>query len=91
MKNEQLFIKFLERKKIEYLENEPLKNHTNFKIGGNAKVLCFPSNKHQLILILKFVKKNYIDYYILGAGTNVLCSDSGFDGVIVKLSKNFKY
>ena len=90
MKNSELLVKFLKHKKIEYLQDEPLKNHTNFKIGGDAKFVCFPSSQREFIKLVKFVQNNDIDFYVLGAGTNVLCSDNVFDGVIIKLSKNLK-
>lgn len=69
----------------EVLYDEPMKNHTSFKVGGNAKVLVKPNDEKSLVEILKLVKENNINYYILGNSTNVIVKDDGFDGVIIKL------
>ncbi len=69
----------------EVLYDEPMKNHTSFKVGGNAKVLVKPNDESSLVEILKLVKENNINYYILGNSTNVIVKDDGFDGVIIKL------
>ncbi|MGI5949141.1 UDP-N-acetylmuramate dehydrogenase [Peptoniphilus sp.] len=65
--------------------DEPMKNHTSFKVGGNAKILVRPNDEDALIEILKLVKENNINYYILGNLTNVIVKDNGFNGVIIKL------
>lgn len=65
--------------------DEPMKNHTSFKVGGNAKILVRPNDEAALIEILKLVKENNINYYILGNLTNVIVKDDGFNGVIIKL------
>lgn len=69
----------------EVLYDEPMKNHTSFKVGGNAKILVKPNDEKSLVEILKLVKENNINYYILGNSTNVIVKDDGFDGVIIKL------
>lgn len=68
--------------------NEPLKNHTSIKIGGEAKLLVMPKTKKQVIDCINFFEKVGMKYFVLGNGTNVLCSDNGFDGAVIKLSKN---
>lgn len=65
--------------------DEPMKNHTSFKVGGNAKILVRPNDEEALIEILKLVKENNINYYILGNLTNVIVKDNGFNGVLIKL------
>ena len=59
-----------------------------FNIGGKAKVFFKPENLKDLI---KFVKKiqNKEKIFILGAGSNTLMTDKVFDGVVIKLGKNF--
>ena len=65
-----------------------LKKTNWFNIGGNAKAYFKPDNLRDLINFLKkFGKKEKI--FVLGAGSNVLINDQGFDGVVVKLGKNF--
>lgn len=81
---------FLENNNIEFKLSEPLSNHTNFKIGGKAYVMAFPSSISKFIRLLKFVKTYKIKFFVLGNGTNMLCSDNGFNGLIIKLGKNLK-
>ena len=65
-----------------------LKKSNWFNIGGKTKVYFKPDNLPDLVLFLKrFGNKEKI--HILGAGSNTLISDNTFDGVIIKLGKNF--
>ena len=65
-----------------------LKKSNWFNIGGKAKVYFKPNNLSDLILFLKkFGKREKI--HILGAGSNTLMSDNTFDGVVIRLGKNF--
>jgi len=75
---------FFEENRIQYLENESLKKHTTFKVGGEAKFIALPSCCEQVAVLLRFLKENNIKYYILGKGSNVIFRDEGFDGVIIK-------
>jgi UDP-N-acetylmuramate dehydrogenase len=73
-------------KKIgQILENELLKNHTTYRVGGLAKVIIFPFNIPKLIELLKLIKENNIKYKVLGKGSNLIFSDKLFDGIIIKL------
>ena len=71
------------------LINEPLKNHTTFKIGGEAMYIVTPSSIDEITGILKFLKTNNILFFILGNGSNILVKDEGFPGVVVKLGAPF--
>ena len=65
-----------------------LKKSNWFNIGGQTKVYFKPDNLSDLILFLKkFGEKEKV--HILGAGSNTLISDEKFDGVVIKLGKNF--
>ena len=65
-----------------------LKKSNWFNIGGKTKVYFKPESLSDLLLFLKkFGKKEKI--HILGAGSNTLISDNTFDGVVIKLGKNF--
>ena len=65
--------------------DEPLKNHCTFKIGGNAEILYIPKNEKALIAAINFSKENDIPFHILGNGSNVLISDDGLKGIVIKL------
>ncbi|MDD5292324.1 MAG: UDP-N-acetylmuramate dehydrogenase [Candidatus Omnitrophica bacterium] len=68
---------------------EPLKKYSNFKIGGEASVLFEPQNTNDLINCLVYAKKNKIPYFVIGNGTNVLISDKGFKGVVIRLASPY--
>ncbi|MBE7014603.1 MAG: UDP-N-acetylmuramate dehydrogenase [Ruminococcaceae bacterium] len=76
-----------DRKNI--LINEPLKNHTTFKIGGNADYLVMPKTREEIVNLIKFLKDNSINYFVIGNGSNILVNDDGFRGVIIKLGSQF--
>jgi len=65
---------------------EPLKNHTTFRIGGPAKFFIEPSDCQDLKQILAFAKKNHLRIFLLGAGSNILASDEGIEGIVLKLN-----
>lgn len=67
------------------LTDEPLKNHCSFRIGGNAEILVVPKNEKVLCSILKYAKERAVRYRILGNGSNVLISDEGLRGIVIKL------
>jgi len=80
--------KFSSEIKSKFLFNYDLKKSNWFNIGGKAKVYFKPDNLSDLALFLKiFGTKEKI--YVLGAGSNTLISDKIFDGVVIKLGKNF--
>lgn len=68
---------------ITFYCNEPLAQHTSFQIGGPADLFCTPSSIAQLADIIRICKKNNVRYYLLGNGSNLLFSDSGFRGVVI--------
>lgn len=71
----------------EVLENVDMKKYTTYKAGGKALAMVFPKNVKNLIELLNYIKKNNIKYKILGKGSNVLFSDSLYDGIIIKLDE----
>lgn len=70
-------------------QNEPLSKHTTLGIGGNADYFVEIFNEQQLIQVLKFIYNNKIKFYIIGGGSNILFSDEGFRGIIIKLCGDF--
>ena len=80
--------KFSEETNGKLIFDYDLKKTNWFNIGGNAKAFFKPENLKDLVNFLKiFGNKEKI--FILGAGSNILIKDKGFDGVVVKLGKNF--
>ena len=72
------------------LWNEPMKKHTSFGIGGPALAIMYPSDEFDLSNLLKIAKKEDINIYFKGSGSNILAHDDGFDGFVISLSKSFK-
>ncbi|TYQ16402.1 UNVERIFIED_CONTAM: UDP-N-acetylmuramate dehydrogenase [Acetivibrio alkalicellulosi] len=68
--------------------DEPMKNHCSFKVGGNADFLVTPVSVYQLSEIIKLCKKENIPIFIMGNGTNLIVSDKGIRGVVVKIYDN---
>jgi len=68
-----------------------LSGYTTFKIGGAARFFFQPDSLKELRDVLVFAKNKVIPVFILGAGSNILVSDSGLDGLVIKLSsRDFK-
>lgn len=65
--------------------DEPMRKHTNFKIGGNADVFVIAKNIGEIKCVIKFSKENNILLTILGNGSNVLVSDKGIRGIVLQV------
>ena len=70
--------------------NEPMNRHTSFKIGGNADTYVKADDLSTLATIIKECVESDIDYIILGNGSNVLISDDGYRGVVIRLDGEFR-
>ena len=65
--------------------DEPMKNHTTFKIGGAADVFVDAESVREISDIIKYCKSNDIPYMVMGNGSNMLVSDKGIRGVVIKV------
>ena len=72
------------------LFNESLSKYSWFNLGGPAKVVFKPKSLNELSLFLKNLK-GFSKIKILGAGSNTLIRDGGFEGIIIKLGKSFSH
>ncbi|PQV63776.1 UDP-N-acetylmuramate dehydrogenase [Abditibacterium utsteinense] len=70
-------------------QNEPLSKHTTIKAGGPAKIWAQPQDETQLSHFLWKVAELGVPLFVLGAGSNIVPSDNGFDGAILHLGKGF--
>ncbi|MDD5290303.1 MAG: UDP-N-acetylmuramate dehydrogenase [Patescibacteria group bacterium] len=70
-------------------QNISLKDFTTFKIGGEAKFFIEVENEDELKKACAWAKENSLPIFILGSGSNLLISDGGFDGLVVRM-KNEK-
>ncbi len=74
---------------ISVLWDEPMKNHTSFKIGGPAAALCAPKDRQQLRELVGFVQREGVDSWYIGNGSNLLVSDKGLNGIAILLDSGF--
>lgn len=65
------------------LLNEPLKNHTTFKVGGPADILVTPTSKEELLECLKLD----VPKFVMGNGSNLIVKDKGIRGLVIKTTK----
>ena len=72
-------------------KNEKLSKYNWFNLGGPARIFFKPGSETDLKNFLEEYNNQEKNIYILGAGSNTLFRDSGFDGIIIKLGKNFSY
>jgi len=71
------------------LFDEPLAKHTTISIGGPAEALYMPSDPEELSELLEFLRRESIDFFVLGNGSNVLVPDDGLDKVVIKLQGTY--
>lgn len=69
------------------LVDEPLARHTTYRIGGPARALVLPGCTGDVVSVVEWCSEVGVDWIVLGLGSNVLVSDGGFDGVVLKLGK----
>jgi UDP-N-acetylmuramate dehydrogenase len=65
--------------------DEPMKKHTTYGIGGPAELFILPSDKKDLINIVRLSKKHNQSVTIIGSGSNLLISDNGIKGVVISI------
>jgi len=63
-----------------------MSNHTTFKIGGAADFVVLPENESQLLCLMEQLRGT--PYFVIGNGSNLLVSDSGIRGVVIKINSN---
>ena len=68
--------------------DEPMKRHTSFKVGGSADILVTPVSIFQLSEILKLCKRENVPILVMGNGTNLIVSDKGIRGAVIKIYDN---
>ena len=69
------------------LREEPLRLHTTLKIGGPADFFVKPESEEEVSAVIQLCRQNDIPYFILGNGSNLLVSDTGYRGVVIRLWK----
>ena len=70
--------------------DEPLADHCSYRIGGPADFYIYPSDMVDLKPLLNTIREIGIPRFVIGKGTNLLVSDTGFRGVVIDISRAFK-
>lgn len=78
-------INVLEEERI--YTKEPMKNHTTFRVGGEADYFVLPKTTEEVKGIVALCQEMDMPYYILGNGSNLLVGDKGYRGVIIQIYK----
>jgi UDP-N-acetylmuramate dehydrogenase len=72
------------QEKIKFKENESLSVHTTIGIGGPARYFVEVDSIPQLLKTFDVIKTNNLNYFILGGGSNLIISDKGYNGLVIK-------
>jgi len=70
--------------------DEPLSIHTSIRTGGKADLFVAPIDMNELLRVMRTVKDDLLPYLVIGEGTNLLISDDGFRGLVIKLGREFE-
>ena len=66
---------------------EPMAQHTSFRIGGPADVFVTPESPEEICRILAVCRETGTPFFILGNGSNLLVSDRGYRGVVIQIGR----
>lgn len=80
------FLTFCKEQNINLKQNEPMKNHTSFKIGGECDYFVMPENLQQLKAVVVKAKELGIPVFVLGKGSNILVLDGGIKGIVISMA-----
>ena len=69
------------------LVDEPMSEHTTFKIGGPADLFVTPDDADEIAEVLEVCRAAEVPYFVLGCGSDLLVSDEGYRGVIISLTE----
>lgn len=88
MKTQQLCV-LAEENGCKVYRDRMLKDYTTFKIGGKCNIVIDITSQESLAVLLKYCNENNINYLIIGKGSNMLCDDKGFNGVVFHIGNDF--
>jgi UDP-N-acetylmuramate dehydrogenase len=66
------------------VQNEPMAKHTNFRIGGPARLYVVANDADALINAVKAAETAKIPWYVFGGGSNLLVADEGYEGLVIQ-------
>lgn len=72
------------------LFDEPMSEHTSFKIGGRADAFVSAGSVEEITALISYCKENNVPYMIVGNGSNLLVGDRGIRGVVIRVGENMQ-
>ncbi len=69
--------------RFEIRRDQPLKPFTTFKVGGSARFFASAATREDFLAALRFARDERLEIFVLGGGSNILVSDSGFPGLVI--------
>lgn len=88
MINEEL-LGIIRAQQADVFPDEPMSLHTSFRIGGKADCFCIVKDTASLSAVIDGCKQHNVPWYVIGMGSNLLVSDNGIRGVVIKLGGDF--
>ena len=82
---------FFKKNNIEFISDVNLRDYNTYHINSKAFCMVFPNSIEELIMIIKYLKENNINYRFLGNGSNIILSKEYYDLVFIKLDKLNNY
>jgi len=76
----------ISKDKIRY--NEPMSKHTTMRVGGPVDIMVLPNTIEEITDVINYAKENNIPIKVIGNGSNMIVSDLGIEGIVVKLTCN---
>lgn len=70
-------------------QGEMMNKHISFRVGGPARLYIEPSELQEVVFLVKTADEMKIPYLLLGNGSNIVISDDGFDGLVIRLGERF--
>ena len=70
-------------------KNEIMKPHTSFRVGGPAQIYSEPSKTEEIVALSDSAKELGLPCFLMGNGSNLVISDDGIDGLVIRLGENF--
>ena len=75
----------------DYCDDKSFKDLTTLKMGGPIKHFVIPNSLDDLKIIIEYIKTNKIPFKVVGNGSNLICGESEYDGIVISLKKLDSY
>ena len=69
---------------------EPMSHHITFRVGGPAEWFLYVNTTEELVQVLSLCREEGVPYYVIGNGSDLLVSDKGIEGIVIRLTGEFE-